>query len=75
MIGFAVAALRLHLAALDAGGDGKLSNIEVVLCEDCRTVMIYAISNGNTLAVSFALDALTTEDAFDASKYVGALQP
>ena len=39
----AAASLRLGLAIWDDNGDGILRDVEAVLCEDLRSVMIYAV--------------------------------
>lgn len=72
---YAAASMRLHLAAWEDGGDGTLRNVQVNLCEDLETAMIWAThKNGSDLYASFELLAPTTEEAFDASEYVSALQ-
>lgn len=58
---FARSCLRLHLGALDRGG--RLENIEAVLCEDQKTVMIYASVKGEWLAVCFDVERPEESDA------------
>ena len=72
---YAAASMRLRLRAWDDGGDGVLRNVQVNLCEDLKTAMIWAThKNGSDLYASFELPAPTTEEHFDASEYVAALQ-
>lgn len=71
----AAASMRLHLAAWDEGDDGVLRDVQVNLCEDLKTAMIWAThKNGSDLYASFVLPASTTEEQFDASEYVAALR-
>ena len=39
---YARASMHLHLSAWSDDGEGRLRDVEVVLCEDGRSVMIYA---------------------------------
>jgi len=72
---YARASMHLHLAAWSDDGDGKLRDVDVVLCEDNRSVMIYAHhKDGRALTANFELPEPTTEDAFNASEYVTSLQ-
>jgi hypothetical protein len=67
---YAAAVLSLCLQAIEHGVDLPLSDIECVLCEDGRMVMLM-ISDGHTgwLSASFHLGAQTDEATFDPAPY------
>jgi hypothetical protein len=69
LVSFGAAVLRLCLAV-----DGPLRDVEIALCEDLRSVMLYADdANGNPCAACFDLaEAQVSEDAFDRTPYVDA---
>ena len=71
---YARASMHLHLAAWSDDGDGKLRDVDVVLCEDNRSVMSTHTQDGRALTANFELPEPTTEDAFNASEYVTSLQ-
>jgi hypothetical protein len=58
--------MRLHLAAWDDDGDGVLRDIEINLCEDFRSVMVWAVhKDGRFLGACFELPSPVTEEEFD----------
>ena len=66
----AAAYLRLRLAA------GRLRNIDPVLCENGRSVMIYAQDqNGADLHASFELPSAITEEQFDREYWASVFDP
>ena len=72
---YARASLHLRLAAWSDNGDGRLRDVEAVLAEDNRSVVIYAThKDGRTLWAVFELPEPTTEEAFNPAEYVSSLQ-
>ena len=63
---YAAASMHLHLAAWHDGGDGVLRDVSVSLCEDFKTVMVYAThKDGHDVYASFELPQAVSEAEFD----------
>jgi hypothetical protein len=68
---FAAAHLRLLLAV----DSRRLRNVEAVLAEDGKTVLLLAPDGkGHWATAGFELDMPTTEDAFDGTSIIEALE-
>jgi len=53
------------------GGDGSLRDVQAFLCEDGRTVMLFAdYASDDHLSTSFLLSKVTREADFDSQFYV-----
>lgn len=73
---FFAAALWLHLQAGRDGRDGSLHDVEATLCEDDKTVLIYASdSRGEILSATYELSSPIDPASFDAREIEDAFNP
>ena len=70
LIGYARAVLWLNLQVLSRGGTVPICEVEAVVAEDGRTVLMMADDgHGGCVTASFMLREAVAEDDFDPSTY------